>query len=301
MLWLKLHKGAIARINIGRFSTFQAGDLVIARDCSRGGKTTLLGPLTPGQTYGSRIGTLHHADIIGHSARTRISTKINQGNSGGQFMIHHPTLEEYVLMCSRQCTPIYPKDASAIVSMLDISHGDRILEAGTGNAGLTMHLARAVGGSGCVVSVEMNKERSVHARQVVAKFRRGLLLDQIEFHVGVLAESVEGVAGQGRELFDGVVLDMPMPWTQLPKVFDYVKIDRYVICYLPNMSQVIDLVRACQPWPLLVEDIVEVDWRKWDVRTTTIRNTTTNEDAIVCRPTHTPGGHTAFLVKLRKL
>ncbi|KAJ2745476.1 hypothetical protein GGI20_002141 [Coemansia sp. BCRC 34301] len=298
-MWSRTSK-YIARINGREFSTFQAGDVVIARDCSRGGKTTLLGPLTPGQIYGSRIGTLHHTDIIGHQPRTRVSTKTNQG-SGGQFMIHHPTLEEYVLLCSRQCTPIYPKDASAILSMLDISHGDRVLEAGTGNAGLTMHLARAVGRGGKVVSVETNKERAVHAKKIVTQFRRGQLLEQVEFHLGALAESVDGIA-EGQELFDGVVLDMPMPWTQLPQVVGYLKTDRYVVCYLPNMSQVIDLVRACQPWPLLVEDVVEVDWRKWDVRVATIRNPTDESDeAIVSRPTHTPGGHTAFLVKLRRL
>ncbi|KAJ1818208.1 hypothetical protein LPJ60_004446 [Coemansia sp. RSA 2675] len=251
------------------FSTFKEGDVVLVRDLSRGGKTTLLGPLTPGRIHGSRIGNLHHADIIGVSSRDRVSTQTNSG-SGGQFMIHQPTLEEYVLHCTRQCTPIYPKDASTIISMLDITAGDKILEAGTGNAGLTMHLAR----TGCIVhTVERSKERMVHAKKIVGEFRNGFLLPLVSFHVGVLSETVDEIAQTVEShLFDGVVLDMPMPWTQLPSVYGYLRPDRYAVCYLPSMSQVIDLVRACQRWPLLVEDIIEVDWRKWDVRTTTIRN-----------------------------
>ncbi|KAJ2353296.1 hypothetical protein GGH92_000755 [Coemansia sp. RSA 2673] len=294
-MWAVTYK----RVGILRrsFSTFKEGDVVLVRDCSRGGKTTLLGPLTPGRIHGSRIGNLHHTDIIGVNSRDRVSTKTNSG-SGGQFMIHQPTLEEYVLHCKRQCTPIYPKDASTIINMLDIGAGDKILEAGTGNAGLTMYLARA---GGIVHTVERSKERSVHAKQIVKEFRNGILLPSISFHVGVLSETIDMIVQSVDSQFDGMVLDMPMPWTQLPSVFGYLKPDRYVVCYLPSMSQVIDLVRACQPWPLLVEDVIEVDWRKWDVRTTTIRNPDeANDEAIVCRPTHTPGGHTAFLVKLRK-
>ncbi|KAJ2025903.1 hypothetical protein GGI06_000391, partial [Coemansia sp. S85] len=214
------------------------GDVVLVRDLSRGGKTTLLGPLTPGRIHGSRIGNLHHADIIGVSSRDRVSTQTNSG-SGGQFMIHQPTLEEYILHCTRQCTPIYPKDASTII----------------------------------IHTVERSKERMVHAKKIVGEFRNGFLLPLVSFHVGVLSETVDEIAQTVEShLFDGVVLDMPMPWTQLPSVYGYLKPDRYAVCYLPSMSQVIDLVRACQRWPLLVEDIIEVDWRKWDVRTTTIRN-----------------------------
>lgn len=32
------------------------------------------------------------------------------------FMLHKPTLEEYVLNVPRACTPVYTKDASSIVS-----------------------------------------------------------------------------------------------------------------------------------------------------------------------------------------
>ncbi|KAJ2683069.1 hypothetical protein H4R19_007040, partial [Coemansia spiralis] len=189
-------------------------------------------------------------------------------------MAHFPTLGEYVLLCSRRCTPIYPKDAAAIIGLLDAAPGHRILEAGTGNAGLTMHLARAVGPTGMVHTAERNPDTAEHARSVVANFSRGTLAPSITFHVGELAAIVHDIAesidpqlaGALREieatgseatgsaqaewraggnlvapLFDGAVLDMPMPWTQLPRVFPFLKTDRYVVCYLPNMSQVMDL------------------------------------------------------------
>ncbi|KAJ2076937.1 hypothetical protein H4R24_005419 [Coemansia sp. RSA 988] len=324
--------------------------MVLLRQCKRSDKQKLLGPLQADGCYATHSGILKHTDIIGRQPRDRLVSKTNEGN-GAEYILHLPTLEDYVLLCKRQCTPIYPKDASAIVSMLDVNPGDRILEAGTGNAALTMHLARAVGPPGMVHTVENIQERSKHAKEIVRNYRRGLLLPSISFHVGLLSNVIDDIAigieptlkskldeiditspedrpindtadkpvqtqqhhlqRKGGNLiaplFDGLVLDMPTPWTQLPFVLAYLKPDRYAVCYLPNMSQVIDLVRACQRWPLILEDVVEVTWRTWDLRMAVIRkpNTTTNQsnedaNAMVCRPTHTPIGHTAFLVKLRK-
>ncbi|KAJ2867474.1 hypothetical protein GGI22_001046 [Coemansia erecta] len=309
---------------------FQAGDMVLVRECCKGGKQQMIGPLDPKQAYSSRLGILHHEDIIGMRPRERVKCRIKDIPSQTQFIIQHPTLEDYILRCKRKTTPIYPKDASAIVAMLDISPGDCILEAGTGNASLTMHLARAVGHAGRVHTVERHAETSRHARGLVEQFQRGKLLPQSTFHVGVLSETIESIvasivneeqavadgvisskAAMEKPMFDGMALDMPMPWTQLPHIHRFLKTDRFAVCYLPSMSQVMDLVRACKMWPLLVEDIVEVDWRSWDVRLATVRDNSDAtargeaqagiEGAMVCRPTHTPTGHTAFLVKLRRL
>ncbi|KAJ2143367.1 hypothetical protein IW142_003758 [Coemansia sp. RSA 564] len=329
----------LARKIIGRVAghpyvtqaTFADGDMVIVRECSRGGKSALIGPLSPSESYHTRKGVLPHNAIIGQLPRARIESTKKDG-AGGLFMAQFPTLDEYVPLCSRRCTPIYPKDASAILTMLDTSPGDCILEAGTGNAGLSMYLARAVGPNGKVHTVERSSSTSEHAQLVVEQFRRGVLMPSIVFHVGVLGEVINKVAvsidkslatvlnaekplaedpeqtwkEQGNivaPLFDGIVLDMPTPWTQLPQIFGFLKTDRFVVCYLPSISQVIDLVRASRQWPLLVEDVVEVDWRSWDIKVAVVRNPdplAASDEAMVCRPTHTPIGHTAFLVKLRK-
>ncbi|KAJ2781745.1 hypothetical protein GGI15_003129 [Coemansia interrupta] len=310
-------------------SAFMPGDMVIVRECARGGKAALIGPLAPAGRYATRRGVLLHADILGQHARDRVVAHASQASSRGTFMVHHPTLAEYAELSARARTPVYAKDAAAITAMLDVAPGDRVLEAGTGNGALTLYLARAVGPQGCVDTVERSAEASGHARRLVEGFGRGRLAPQVRFHVGAV-DAVAHALAQAHladhppppppqpqppenakdnllaPLFDGVVLDLPTPWAVLPHVYRVLRTDRYAVCYLPSMSQVIELVRACARWPLLVEDVVEVVWRRWDVRAAVVRNpepAAAPDDGLppmVCRPTHTPTGHTAFLVRLRK-
>ncbi|KAJ1838132.1 hypothetical protein H4R99_001033 [Coemansia sp. RSA 1722] len=142
-------------------------------------------------------------------------------------------------------------------------------------------------------------------------------MPQIEFHTGSVSQVVRDLHMPVKEkvlegekdnlinpVFDALVLDMPTPWEELPLVYGFLKTDRAAVCYLPNMSQVMELVAKCRPWPLLVENIVEVNWRQWDIRSTVIRSTEDEAQdqaqAMVCRPAHVQIGHTAFLVQLRK-
>ncbi|KAJ1838229.1 hypothetical protein LPJ73_007137, partial [Coemansia sp. RSA 2703] len=311
----------LPRRSLSDFSSdaaFAAGDMVIARECARGGKSALIGPLTLTGHYATRRGVLHHIDILGRHPRDRIPARTSQASSGGTLMVHHPTLGEYTELSARARTPVYAKDAAAILGLLDVAPGERVLEAGTGNGALTLYLARAVGSHGLVDTVERSAAASQHAQSLVAGFRRAQFAPQVRFHVGSVDAVVQQLAEPHREsqgfprdnlvapLFSGAVLDLPTPWTVLPHVYRVLCTDRFVVCYLPSMSQVMELVRACAPWPLLVEDVVEVVWRRWDVRAAVVRNPEPNSGSLeeappmVCRPTHTPTGHTAFLVQLRK-
>ncbi|RFU25298.1 hypothetical protein B7463_g11037, partial [Scytalidium lignicola] len=94
-------------------------------------------------------------DIIGKGIRDVVPTS----KQAIQYRIHEPSLAEYATLSPRLVTPIYPQDASLIVSLLDLhptvpgntsepcEEKLEIFEAGTGHGALTLYLARAIHGA----------------------------------------------------------------------------------------------------------------------------------------------------------
>ncbi|KZZ89026.1 tRNA (adenine-N(1)-)-methyltransferase [Ascosphaera apis ARSEF 7405] len=128
-------------------STFKEGDRVLLH----GKKTTITTPLKlTGKTKLHR-GIIQHSDIIGKQARDAVKS-----SHDAVYRISYPTLEQYATLTPRLVTPVYPADASLIVSLLDIhvsppsdpssipSEPLEILEAGTGHGSLTLQLSRAI-------------------------------------------------------------------------------------------------------------------------------------------------------------
>ncbi|KAJ1651085.1 hypothetical protein IWQ61_008266 [Dispira simplex] len=299
-------------------------------------------------------------------------------------------MASYVELRKRHCSPIYHKDASTIVTLLDLAPGSRVLEAGTGAGALTMHLARTVGVQlppttsnstspflthnpvdhqtvklerdiamfrwGGVDTVETRPDHFQKAQRWVQQFQRGHLLPWIHWYQGSLSEwlnhatttnispptssSPHGstpTATTPVRIYDGVVLDLPTPWYYLLEIAPLLKHGRFLVCYLPNMSQVLDLLKHINNNPALrcqlaTENVLEVAWKRWQVKPTVVRNpvvapsshcnqeTTTDissgpersptdlavesntpEQAWVCHPDRMPLGHTAFLVRLRNI
>lgn len=117
--------GHVAR----RFFTFEAGDFCMLREM-RSNRKYLIGPLEQGMQKDHKGGRINHEDLMGKPIRSIVRTHngngiilfksvINEGNvfiDAYGFMLHKPTLEEYVLNVPRACTPVYTKDASSIVS-----------------------------------------------------------------------------------------------------------------------------------------------------------------------------------------
>ena len=69
----------------------------------------------------------------------------------------------------RRAQTISAKDAGFFISRLGIGSGDAVLEGGIGSAGLSLHIARALGGSGIHTTVEPRLE---HAEVGLENLRR---------------------------------------------------------------------------------------------------------------------------------
>lgn len=248
------------------------GGLVLLKD--QKGRAFLV-RLKPGGVFHHHRGTVSHEAILEAGPGGRVTTHL-----GEPLSVHRPTLEEYVLHMRRSATPTYPKDASAILTLLDLAPGMRVLEAGTGSGGLTLFLARAVGPEGRVDTFE---KRPQHLKQAVENVKAFWQVENVRFHEGGLEE-----AELEDEAYHGVALDLMEPWKVLQKAVAALKKDRFLVAYLPNITQALELIAKAEGLPLSLERVLEVGWREWEVRLP------------VAHPRFQQVGHTAFLVVFRK-
>ncbi|MDM7324374.1 MAG: SAM-dependent methyltransferase [Thermus sp.] len=248
------------------------GELFLLKD--QKGRSFLL-RLKEGGVFHHHRGTVPHEAIWRAGPGGKVYTHL-----GEELSVHRPTLEEYVLHMRRSATPTYPKDASAMVTLLDLAPGMRVLEAGTGSGGLTLFLARAVGPTGLVETYE---RRPQHLAQAQANIKAFWQVENVRFHPVSLEEAqLEG------ESFHGVALDLMEPWKVLAKATEALMTDRFLVAYLPNITQVLELVGRAGDLPLKLERVLEVTWREWEIRLP------------VAHPRFQQVAHTAFLVAFRK-
>ncbi|KAG1056166.1 hypothetical protein G6F43_001933 [Rhizopus delemar] len=274
------------------FTTFQEGDFCMLRQV-RSNKKIFAGPLCPGGQRGTKEGVISHDCIIGKKPRSLIK-------------LHNDMSSTYLDSVPRSIQKMH---AVLLVQLLDLEPGHRVLEAGTGNGSLTLHLARAVAGrDGKVDTFDLKSEHARTAQRHVQRFSRGRYTSTVNFHVGSVGDALMAL---NPSEYDGIALDMPEPSEQIPKLLPFLRNDRFIVCYLPNMTQVLALGQFIEDLPLMMEDCLEVDWKEWEVRSTQIRSrlkedekqlTPANAKAWICRPINFDvKGHTAFLVKLRKI
>ena len=233
--------------------------------------------LVAGGEFHTHGGPIPHDSIIGGPEGVVVHAR------GLAFVVFRPLLEEYTVTMPREATVVYPKDAAEVLMFADIFPGARVLEAGAGSGGLTLHLLRTVGAAGRVYSYERREDFAQVARRNVEQFFGGP-------HPAWTLRVADLATDIGPERVDRVVLDMLAPWECVDQVAEVLEPGGMMCCYVATTTQLgrtMDTLRAhggfTEP---MAREVTARDW---------------HAEGLAIRPGHTLSGHTGFLVFTRRL
>ncbi|MFO7299987.1 MAG: tRNA (adenine-N1)-methyltransferase [Actinomycetes bacterium] len=255
--------------------TFRVGDPALLIDDK--GRQYLL-RLEPGREFVFHKGAIPHEKLIGAEDGSWVET-----HQGARLLLLSPRLSDYVLRMKRGAQVVYPKDLGPILVYADIGPGMTVLEAGTGSGALTLGLARAVGTTGRVVSVERREDHHEFAVKTITRWF-GEIPPHVELRVGAVEDSVAGVKPER------IVLDVPEPWHVVRAAAEHQPTGGVLCAYLPTVPQVETTVETARETGRFAEiEVKEFLVREWNVSGRSVR------------PEHTMVGHTGFLVFMRRI
>lgn len=234
--------------------------------------------LEHGRTFQFHNGTLGHDELIGLEDGTWVMS-----SGGARLLLIRPRLADFILKMKRGAQVVYPKDLGPILVYADIAPGMTVLEAGTGSGALTLGLARAVGPTGRVVTVERRDDHAAHARKSLERWF-GALPANVDLRNGDVVDVVAEMAPER------IVLDLPEPWAVLERAAAH-QPDGGILCaYLPTVPQVQTTVERARDLGRFTEiEVKEFLMRDWNVSGRSVR------------PEHSMVGHTGFLIFMRKV
>ena len=238
--------------------------------------------LMSGQRFHTHRGWIEHDDIIGLTEGSVV-----ESTSAVRYLVLRPQLRDVVLSMPRGATVIYPKDSAQIVGLLDLSPGDKVLEAGAGSGAMSMSLLRAVGADGQVESFERRDEFAAIAQANVKTFLGEC--PNWTLHVGDLNDVYASLDYPGRT-FDAVIFDMLAPWECLSTAHHALRDGGVLAVYVATvtqMSRTMETLRASAMWR--EPEAFELMHRNWHL------------EGLAVRPMHRMNGHTGFLIATRRM
>ncbi|ODV70679.1 uncharacterized protein CYBJADRAFT_170046 [Cyberlindnera jadinii NRRL Y-1542] len=307
---------AMLRRAIRGVATFAEGDVVMIRSVVRSDRCWLSEPLREGGKVNINQGTISHDDIVGMKSRSLV--KSSQDNS---YIVTEASTEDYITLSRRAATPIYPLDANAIVSLADL-HVDfpeltsagglkepplQFFEAGTGHGSLTLAIVSRLHPANCFYkshgvrgavlhSIDRNEAHSNVGKRTIRQFRRGMYIDDVEFH---LAESPSEWLSRAdhwksldpsEEFLSGAFLDLPDLSGAMGPLSKYLKQDAPLVVFCPSITQILDVLTTIREEDIKLTHIRTVQLmpgmggglQDWDTRHTRVK--VTGEESIICRP-----------------
>lgn len=224
-----------------------------------------------------RGGKIAVAEVIGREEGSVVRSSMNE-----PFLVFRPSLPQLIPNLPRTAQVIYPKDIGPILLWADLFPGARVVEAGIGAGALSIALLRAIGDDGELISYEIREDFAELAQKNVARY------------FGPAPNWTVKLADVALELaedkIDRVILDLPEPWHVIERAWNVLKPGGFLLCYLPTVLQVKNLVDALRnDKRFACIETSENFMRFWHFK------------GMSARPQHRMVAHTGFLTSARRL
>jgi tRNA (adenine57-N1/adenine58-N1)-methyltransferase catalytic subunit len=184
--------------------------------------------LKAGARLQTHRGTINHDDLIGQPIGREVRSHL-----GKPFVVLEPSTFDLIRQLKRTTQIMFPKDIGYVLMRLNLMPGSRVVEAGSGSGGLTVALARAVGGEGRVYSYEARPDILRLAQKNLDTLGLG---SRVDFKLRDIGEGLDE-----RDV-DALFLDLRRPWAYLDHVVETLKDSGFFGAIVPTTNQVSDLL-----------------------------------------------------------
>ncbi len=254
---------------------FREGDLIVLYDLAK--NKPYLQKLAENGKFMTHRGIIEHSNVLGKEEGETVLT-----NTGREFFIFRPTLNEFIKKMGRKSAIMHPKDIGTALMWADIYPGLKVVEAGSGSGALLLALVRAVGEKGEVISYDVREDLQEVARKNISRFLGEV--PNISFKIKDI------YAGIDEQDVDRVILDLPTPWEAINTLKKSLRPGGIVLAYLPTIIQSEKFVKALESeGSFCLIETMELFLRPWNI------------EGLSVRPQHRMIGHTGFITVARKI
>ena len=231
--------------------------------------------LKAGGDFQSHRGVVKHDDLIGKPWGTQVFS-----HTGAPFFLLQPSMADLLNELPRTTQILYPKDIGYILIQMGISHGQTVMEAGTGSGSMTIALANAVGSEGKVISYEQKSDVQNLAKK---NLERVGLAERVDFKLRDIQEGFDETDA------DAFFLDVQNPFDYIPQVRNALKPGGFFCTLIPTFNQVEKTLYALRRDKFAFIEVCELLLRYYQAEPNKLR------------PTDRMVAHTGFLVFARRI
>lgn len=230
--------------------------------------------VSPGKQVHTHAGYIEVEEVIGKEYGQSVMTNTNQ-----EIYLLYPRLNDYIFKSKRATQILYPKDMAIIASWTDLSHGKKVVEAGTGSGSLSCFIANLIRPDGHLYTYDVREESHEIAKKNIEK--AGLS----EF---VTLKIKDAKLGLEEKDMDVAILDLGDPWTLIKTMKGCLRPGGILASVSPTINQVEKVVIELQNEGFLEIETLEILMREMEVREGKTR------------PAMRMVGHTTYLTFARK-